>query len=136
MKYKNRILLIGLAAIVAFCSCKKKLDSAYANPNAPTVVPVEQLFPTLAGQLNSFYSAAGTAYGLAQDNLLIGRYIQYWGTYTTTFSPISFSASNQSNYDAMGGTVGSSDNLGSIWAMFYYGMGQNLNRTVQWGTEQ
>ena len=130
------ILFILLIVIFTFSSCRKKLDQAYANPNAPTVVPVEQIFPSLVGQLNSFFSSAGSAYGLAQDNLLIGRYIQYWGTYSTAFSPISTTLSNQSNYDQMGGTVGASDNLGSVWAMFYYGMGQNLNRVVQWGSEQ
>ena len=137
MRHKlNFILFFGLSATWVLSSCSKKLDEAYANPNAPTVVPVEKIFPSLVGQLNSFFSSAGTAYGLAQDNLLVGRYIQYWGTYSTTFSPVSTGASNQSNYDEMGGTVGSSDNLGSIWAMHYYGMGQNLNRVVQWGTEQ
>jgi hypothetical protein len=130
------ILFFGLAGVISFSSCSKKLDDAYANPNAPTVVPVEQIFPSLAGQLVSFYSAAGTAYGLAGDNLLVGRYIQYWGTYSTTFSALSTTSATQSNYDEMGGTVGSSDNLGSVWAMHYYGMGQNLNRVVQWGTEQ
>ncbi|HEY2722438.1 MAG TPA: SusD/RagB family nutrient-binding outer membrane lipoprotein, partial [Chitinophagaceae bacterium] len=108
----------------------------YANPNASTVEPVEKIFPSLAGQLVSFYSAAGTAYGLAGDNLLVGRYIQYWGTYSTSYSPLSTTAADQSNYDEMGGTVGSSDNLGSVWAMHYYGMGQNLNRVVEWGSEQ
>ena len=137
MRHKSfNILFFGLAGVISFSSCSKKLDDAYANPNAPTVVPVEQIFPSLAGQLNSFYSNAGTAYGLANDNLLVGRYIQYWGTYSTTFSALSTTSANQSNYDEMGGTVGSSYNLGSVWAMHYYGMGQNLNRVVQWGTEQ
>jgi hypothetical protein len=137
MRHKSIYPLTAAAfTMLIYYSCSKKLDDNYANPNAPTVVPVEQIFPSLAGQLVSFYSAAGTAYGLAQDNLLIGRYIQYWGTYSTTFSPVNTGASNQSNYDQMGGTVGASDNLGSIWAMFYYGMGQNLNRVVEWGSEQ
>ena len=130
------ISILGLSAALVISSCSKKLDEAYANPNASTVEPIEQIFPSLAGELVSFYSAAGTAYGLAGDNLLVGRYIQYWGTYTTTYSPLSTAAANRSNYDEMGGTVGSSDNLGSIWAMHYYGMGQNLNRVVEWGTQQ
>jgi hypothetical protein len=29
-----------------------------------------------------------------------------------------------------------SDNGGSIVASHYYGMGQNLNRIVEWGTEE
>lgn len=137
MRHKlNYILFSVLLASVAFSSCQKKLDEAYANPNSPTVVPVENLFGALSGQLGSFYSQNGTLYGLQLDNTLIGRYIQYWGTYSTGYSPVSTTAANQSNYDQMGGTVGSSDNLGSMWAMYYFGMGQNLNRVVQWGTEQ
>jgi hypothetical protein len=136
---KNKLsyfISTGTMALLLFSSCKKKLDEAYANPNANTVQPIEQIFPSLAGQLISFYSQAGSAYGIAYDNIYIGRYIQYWGTYTTTYSPISTSISRLSNYDQMGGTVGSSDLLGSVWAMHYYGMGQNLNRVVEWGTEQ
>jgi hypothetical protein len=58
------------------------------------------------------------------DDVLLGRYIQYWGSTT-----------NGENYGSMGGTIGS-DNTGGIWAAFYYGQGQNLNKIIQWGTEQ
>jgi hypothetical protein len=133
MKY---ILLSGAAGLLLFSSCSKKLDEAYANPNSPTRVPVETLLPSMIGNFVGSSAAAGSAYGLANDGLLIGRYIQYWGTYSTTFSPISATASNQSNYDAMGGTVGASDNLGSMWAAHYYGMGQNLNRLIEWSEEE
>ncbi len=26
--------------------------------------------------------------------------------------------------------------VGDYWAMHYYGMGQNLNRVIEWGTEE
>ncbi len=35
----------------------------------------------------------------------------------------------------MGGTI-NSDNTGAIWAAAYYGHGQNVNRIIEWGTEQ
>jgi hypothetical protein len=136
---KNKILYIffaSIAGLILVPSCSKKLDTAYYNPNAPTRVPVETLLPSLIGTFVGSSSAAGSAYGLAGDGLLIGRYIQYWGTYSTTFSPISTTASNQSNYDEMAGTIGVSDNLGSIWAAHYYGMGMNLNRMVQYAEEE
>jgi hypothetical protein len=129
-------LAAGLAGIIAFSSCSKKLDEAYPNPNAATRQPIEQIFPSLIGSFTGSSSAAGSAYGLAGDGLLIGRYIQFWGTYSTTSSPVSQTSANASNYDQMGGTVGASDNLGSMWAAHYYGMGQNLNRIVEWGTEE
>lgn len=130
------ILISGFAGLLVNTSCSKKLDKAYANPNAAIKQPIEQILPGVIGSFVGSSSAAGSAYGLAGDALLIGRYIQYWGTYTTTFSPISFTAANQSNYDAMGGTVGISDNLGTIWAAHYYGMGQNVNRIIEWGSEE
>lgn len=129
------LIAAGIIGIAAFSSCSKKIDEAYANPNANTRQPVEQIFPSLIGSITGSSSAAGSAYGLAGDALLIGRYIQFWGTYSTTASPVSTTAANASNYDQMGGTVGASDNMGSLWAAHYYGMGQNLNRIIEWGTE-
>ncbi len=133
LKYITASLLLGTFALG---SCKKQIDDAYANPNAATVQPIELIFPSLIGSITGSSSAAGSAYGLCGDGLLIGRYIQFWGTYSTTSSPVSQTAANSSNYDQMGGTVGASDNLGSMWAAHYYGMGQNLNRIVEWGTQQ
>jgi len=130
------IFLSGCAGLLLTTSCKKKLDEAYANPNAATRQPVETLLPSLIGSVIGSSAAAGSAYGIAGDALLIGRYIQYWGTLSTTFQALSQTASNQSNYDAMAGTVGSSDNLGSMWAAYYFGMGQNLNSMVAWATEE
>jgi hypothetical protein len=70
-------------------------------------------------------SAAGSGYGLANDGLYVGRYVQYWGTNT---------ANNQ--YDQMGGATGVSDILGSLWGMHYYGMGQNLTKMIEWSIEE
>jgi len=32
--------------------------------------------------------------------------------------------------------INRSDILGSIWAMHYYGMGANISRIIEWGTEE
>jgi hypothetical protein len=86
---------------------------------------VETLLPGIIGNFVGSASAAGSAYGTANDGLYIGRYVQFWATNT---------AGNQ--FDQMGGATGASDILGSVWAMHYYGMGQNLNRMIEWSIEE
>lgn len=132
MKFNCKyIIAAGLIGIAAFSSCSKKIDEAYANPNASIKQPIEQIFPSLIGSLTGSSSAAGSAFGPCNDGLLIGRYIQFWGSY------ISSSTDNIGTfYDKMAGTVGSSDNLGSMWGAHYYSLGQNLNRITEWGTEE
>jgi hypothetical protein len=132
MKLSIKILIVAaVIGIITVSSCSKKIDDAYANPNAAVRQPIEQIFPSLIGSLTGSSSAAGSAYGMCGDALLIGRYIQNWGSY------ISSATDNIGTfYDKMAGTIGSSDNLGSMWAAHYYGMGQNLNRIVEWGTEE
>ena len=125
---KNNILknsfIFAFIFITGLSSCKKKIDDAYLNPNAPVIVPIETILPGVIGGFTAFNSAAGTNYGLQIDDVLLGRYIQYWGSTTAG-----------ENYGSMGGTIGS-DNTGGIWATAYYGHGQNVNRIIQWGTEQ
>jgi Starch-binding associating with outer membrane len=118
------MLFLGAICLLGLASCKKKIDDAYLNPNAPITVPIESILPGVIGGFTAFNSAAGTNYGVQIDDVLLGRYIQYWGSTT-----------NGENYGAMGGTLGS-DNTGGIWATFYYGHGQNVNRIIQWGTQQ
>ena len=137
MKNKFQIIIIASCVlIVSMTACTKKIDEAYLNPNASVTEPIESLLPGVIGNFLGSSSAAGSSYGLGGDALLIGRYIQYWGTYSATSPGISYTAANANNYDQMGGTVGSSDNLGSVWGAFYYGQGQNLNRIIQWGSAQ
>jgi hypothetical protein len=119
-------LLIFIAVILSGnMSCTKKIDEAFANPNATVRVPVETLLPGIIGNMVGNSSAAGSAYGTANDGLYVGRYVQFWGTNTS---------GNQ--FDQMGGATGASDLLGSVWAMHYYGMGQNLNKMVDWSIEE
>jgi len=137
MKNKFQIIIIASCVfIVSMTACSKKIDDAYLNPNASVSEPIESLLPGVIGNFLGSSSAAGSSYGLGGDALLIGRYIQYWGTYSATSPGVSYTAANANNYDQMGGTVGSSDNLGSVWGAFYYGQGQNLNRIIQWGAAQ
>ena len=137
MKYNLKYLLfIGIIAAITNTSCDKKLDEAYANPNAGVKQPVEQLLPSMIGAMIGNGSAAANSFGIAGDILLTGRYIQYWGTFSTTFSPVSTTSANSSNYDQMGGTVGSSASLGNVWGMYYFAQGQSINRIIQWGTEE
>src|SRR5882762_6405400 len=113
------ILFPGVICLFGITSCKKKIDDAYLNPNAPIKVPVETILPGLIGGFTAFNSAAGTNYGVQADDILLGRYIQYFGSTT-----------NLENYGEMGGTIGS-DNTGSMWGAVYYGHGENLNRVVE-----
>lgn len=122
---KYIILFATPVLLLCFGSCEKKIDEAYANPNATVRVPIETLLPGIIGNFVGSSAAAGSAYGTANDGLYIGRYVQYWATNT---------ANNQ--YDQMGGATGASDILGSVWAMHYFGMGQNLNRMIDWGIEE
>jgi Starch-binding associating with outer membrane len=130
-KYLKYILYSTAGMVVLISSCRKKLEEAYINPNASVRQPIENVFPSLIGSFTGSSSAAGSAYGLAADALLIGRYIQYWGTYNVITT-----ANLGTQYDLMGGTTGASDNMGSLWAAHYYGMGQNVNRIIEWGSEE
>lgn len=119
------ICTVSAGALLLLSSCTKKIDEAYTNPNATVRVPIETLLPGIIGNFVGNSSAAGSGYGVANDGLYIGRYIQNWATNST---------GNQ--FDQMGGATTSSDLLGSVWAMHYFGMGGNLNKMIEWGTEE
>lgn len=135
-KFKNIFLTAGVISFFVMSSCTKKLDEAYPNPNASIKQPVELILPSVIGSIVGSSSAAGSAFGLANDGLLIGRYIQFWGTYSASSSAMSLTTSTASNYDRMAGTLGASDLLGSMWGAHYYSMGQNVNRIIEWGSEE
>ena len=125
MKKNIIFYLASIALVFSFASCEKKIDEAFANPNASVRVPVETLLPGIIGNFVGSSAAAGSAYGLANDGVYIGRYVQYFATN---------SAGN--TFDQMAGATGASDLLGSVWAMHYFGMGENLNKMVNWGIEE
>ena len=124
-KIFKSIFFLSLFSIIFMGSCKKKIDAAYLNPNAAIVEPVESILSGVIGSMTAFFSSAGTGYGVQADAILMGRYIQYWGTQT-----------NAENYGQMGGVMPPSDATGSVWAAVYYGQGQNVNKIIQWGSEQ
>src|ERR1700682_692280 len=111
-KFLKSLIFLGLTTMVCTISCKKKIDDAYLNPNAAVVEPVESILSGVIGSFTAFFSSAGTGFGVQADGILLGRYIQYWGSQT-----------NGENYGQMGGTMGS-DNTGSLWGAVYYGQGQ------------
>jgi hypothetical protein len=125
MKKNILFYLASFVLIFSFSSCEKKIDVAFANPNASVRVPIETILPGVIGNFIGSSAAAGSAYGTGNDGLYIGRYVQYWGTN---------GSGNQ--YDQMGGATGASDILGSVWAMHYFGMGENLNKMIKWGIEE
>ncbi|PJE47343.1 MAG: SusD/RagB family nutrient-binding outer membrane lipoprotein [Sediminibacterium sp.] len=120
---KTLVTLVFAGLLIS--SCQKKLDEAFPNPNAGVRVPVETLLPGIISNMGGSSSAAGSAYGTQNDGMQIGRYVQFWATNT---------AGNA--FDQMGGATGASDLMGSIWAMHYYGMGQNLKRMMEWSATE
>ena len=124
-KFFKSIIFLGIFSIFVMGSCKKKIDDAYLNPNAATKEPVESILSGVIGSMTAYFSSAGSGYGVQADGILLGRYVQYWGTQT-----------NGENYGQMGGVLPPSDALGGLWAAVYYGQGQNLNKIVQYGTDQ
>jgi hypothetical protein len=126
MRYKIfHPISILCAGLLLLSSCTKQIDNAYQNPNALVVEPIETLLAPVIDAFSYYYTANGSAYGLMNDGVLLGRYIQYWGTTT-----------NGELYGQMGPVLAPSDNTGSVWATVYYGGGQNINKIIEWGTEQ
>ena len=127
MRYKlfNLIFILSAGVGLLISSCTKKIDDAYQNPNALVVEPVETLLAPVIDGFSYYYTANGSGFGLMNDGVLLGRYIQYWGS--TTSGEL---------YGQMGGVIGASDNTGSIWGTVYFGQGQNVNKIIEWGTQQ
>ena len=124
---KNKHLFLPLAFVCFLeVSCSKKIDEAYLNPNALARQPIEQILPGVIANMAITASANGNLYGPMNDGRYIGQYVQFWASNSTTAN----------SFDQMGGVAGTSDNMGSIWAMHYYGMGQNISGIIEWGTEE
>jgi hypothetical protein len=128
MKNIHKIIAISTVTFLVM-SCTKKVDEAYNNPNALIKQPVETLLPNIISNLCISFTAQGTNYGPQNDGQYVGRYVQFWATNT---------AGNQ--YDQMGQTTtnsiaAASDIGGAQWASHYYGMGQNITKMIEWGSE-
>ncbi len=121
--------LLSGTILLSVQSCSKKIDDVYANPNANVKQPIEKLLPNIISNMCISFTSQGSNYGPQNDGLYVGRYVQYWATNT---------ANNQ--YDLMGQTTtnntsATADIGGSQWAMHYYGMGTNISKVIEWGTE-
>jgi hypothetical protein len=129
MKYhlKYLLFLVSATAIVGLNSCQKKIDEAFANPNALIKQPIESLLPGVIANMVVSHSANGTLYGTQRDGQYIAKFIQNFATNTTL-----------NRQDMHGDWYGTStpDLMGDIWAMHYYGHGQNIERIIEWGTEE
>ena len=126
-KNLKSMLLILPAALLGLGSCQKKIDEAFANPNALTKQPIETLLPGVIANMFASQSANGSLYGTHRDGMYLGKWIQHWVTNGTG-----------NRQDQMSHFYGTStpDLMGDIWAMHYYGQGQNLERIIEWGTEE
>ena len=120
---KNTIIKFSLFCTLAggLSSCSKKIDEAYANPNAPVRVPVETLLPNIIASMAGNYGG----HGPMNDIRYVGAYIQNVAFYLTA-----------SNYDQMGYTNNSADVGQSTWRMHYYDIGQNAVKMVEWAEEE
>ncbi len=135
MKNKSFItfsLAVAVSAfgIISLQSCSKKLEDAYLNPNNPIEGSIEAILPNTINQMTSTAApptgGGGGSYGPAAEAVLLGRYIQFWGVNTAG-----------DNYEQMGGVYGTtSDNTGIVWAMHYYGIGQNAKYIISRGRDQ
>ena len=123
-------VVVAAFGIISLQSCSKKLEQAYLNPNNPIEGSIEAILPNTINQMTSTAApptgGGGGSYGPAAEAVLLGRYIQFWNSYTTL-----------DNYDQMGGVYGTaSDNTGIVWAMHYYGIGQNAKYIISRGRDQ
>ncbi|NCT73056.1 MAG: SusD/RagB family nutrient-binding outer membrane lipoprotein [Chitinophagaceae bacterium] len=120
---KRFIIAFGFlaSASVMLTRCTKKIDEAYANPNADVRVPIEQMLPNMIATM----ATNGAGHGPLNDIRFIGKYIQNF-----------VFCNSGGRYDQMGGTTGTSDNAASIWRIHFYDLGQNVLKMIQWGTEE
>ncbi|MEO6406745.1 MAG: SusD/RagB family nutrient-binding outer membrane lipoprotein [Ferruginibacter sp.] len=118
---KNKIFKYFLVSTTAIllCSCSKKIDDVYQNPNAPTRVPVEALLPHIIASM----AANAEGHGTMND-------IRYVGAYVQNFQY----AASLSVFDEMG--YNNSDVAQSTWRMHYYDIGQNNVMMIRWAEEE
>jgi hypothetical protein len=101
-------------------SCSKKIDEAYANPNANVRVPVEKLLPPIISCLAG--NSAG--HGSLNDIRFAGKFIQNF-----------LFCNSAGEWDQMGNRPGT-DNAASLWRIHFYDIGQNCNNMIKWGIEE
>lgn len=101
---KKQIIILCIITLAA-SSCKKWIDEVYINPNAPTIVSPELVFPSVH---------ANMARGIQFDSRGLGNIVQFWAR----------TGANDA-WDRHGYTAGS-DFGGEKWRTHYWNLGQNL----------
>lgn len=114
------VTTVALVAMFA-SSCSKKIDEAYANPNADVRVPVEKLLPPIISTM----AANSAGHGSLNDIRFVGKYIQNF-----------LFCNSGGQLDQMGGITGGSDNAASFWRIHFYDIGQNCNNMIKWAIEE
>lgn len=119
---KKIILAIVPVAMLAvfISSCSKKIDEAYANPNADVRVPIEKLLPPII----SCMAANSAGHGSLNDIRFAGKFVQYF-----------LFCNSGGEWDRMGNRPGT-DNAASFWRIHFYDIGQNCNNMIKWGIEE
>lgn len=119
---KKTILAIASVAFMAamISSCTKKIDEAYANPNADVRVPVEKLLPPLI----SCMAGNSAGHGPLNDIRFAGKFVQYF-----------LFCNSGGEWDRMGNRP-NTDNAASMWRIHFYDIGQNCNNMIKWAIEE
>lgn len=119
---KLSIIKAGLFSLLLATgfSCSKKIDEAYANPNADVKVAPEELLPQIISSMAANYAG----HGPMNDIRYYGQYIQNWQFVNTL-----------SNFDRMGYTNSAADVAQSMWRVHYFDIGQNNQRMIRWAIE-
>lgn len=117
-------ILIAITSVslltAAMSSCSKKIDEAYANPNADVRVPVEKMLPGLI----SCMAGNSAGHGPLNDIRFVGKFVQYF-----------LFCNSAGEWDQMGNRPGT-DNAASMWRVHFYDIGQNCNRMIDWAIEE
>lgn len=106
--------------IAGISSCTKKIDEAYANPNADVRVPVDKLLPGIV----SCMAGNSAGHGPLNDIRFVSKFVQY-----TLF------CNSGGEWDQMGNRPGT-DNAASMWRIHFYDIGQNCNNMIKWADEE
>lgn len=115
------IAITSVALITAVVSsCSKKIDEAYANPNANVRVPVEQLLPPII----SCMAGNSAGHGPQNDIRFAGKFIQNF-----------LFCNSAGEWDQMGNRP-NTDNAASLWRIHFFDIGQNCNNMIKWGIEE
>jgi hypothetical protein len=120
-KFFTAVILIALG--FSGTSCKKYLDSAFANPNKPTVVDPDQVWPSIINIMSR---------GIQFDSRFSGRYVQYWAATTTGESGAGINWERH-GYTPPSVSTSAADGGGDIWRSHYYGFGANLLNVIRDG---